>query len=104
MLTYDYPFLNISLPFLGVFIYLIAENHGMAERNAVRTRHEQQQFDSYIQNVTTPNSAGGAVAEIEKAQGLLDGVAIRRPHRFLRVLSSPMPPLGSPSHAPAGWC
>ena len=48
----------------------------MAERNAVRTRHEHQQFDSYIHNVTTPNSAGGAVAEMEKAQGLLDGGAI----------------------------
>ena len=63
----------IVLPFLGVFIYLIAESKGMAERNEARARQEQQQFDSYVQSAA---STGGSAAEIEKAKALLDSGAI----------------------------
>jgi hypothetical protein len=63
----------IVLPFLGVFIYLIAESKGMAERNEERARREQQQFDSYVQSTT---STDGSAAEIEKAKALLDSGAI----------------------------
>ena len=63
----------IVLPFLGVFIYLIAENNGMTERNLARARQQQQQFDSYVQSAA---GRGGSAAEIEKAKGLLDSGAI----------------------------
>ncbi|HET6171764.1 MAG TPA: SHOCT domain-containing protein [Gaiellales bacterium] len=62
----------IVLPYLGVFIYLIAENKGIAERNEARARQSRQQFDDYVQGVAT----GGAAAEIEKAKALLDSGAI----------------------------
>ena len=65
----------IVLPFLGVFIYLIAESKGMAERNEARAIQSQQQFDGYVQGVTA-NSGSGSAAEIEKAKGLLDSGAI----------------------------
>ena len=65
----------IVLPFLGVFIYLIAESKGMAERNEARAVQSQQQFDGYVQGVAA-NSGGGSAAEIEKAKGLLDSGAI----------------------------
>ena len=65
----------IILPFLGVFIYLIAESKGMAERNVARAEAEKAQFDAYVQNVAA-SSGGGAAAEIEKAKGLLDSGAI----------------------------
>ncbi len=63
----------IILPFLGVFIYLIANGHGMAERNAAQAAQAQQQFDSYVQSAA---GSGGSAAEIEKAKGLLDSGAI----------------------------
>ena len=64
----------IILPFLGVFIYLIAEHEGMTERNVERMHAQQQQMDAYVKSVA--GSGGGAAAEIEKAKGLLDSGAI----------------------------
>jgi hypothetical protein len=65
---------TIVLPFLGVFIYLITQNDGMAERDLERVRAQQAQFDDYVR--TTAGSGGGATAEIEKAKQLLDTGAI----------------------------
>jgi hypothetical protein len=63
----------IVVPFLGVFVYLIAESKGMAERDIERARASQQQFDAYVRETA---SSGGAAAEIEKAKQLLDSGAI----------------------------
>jgi hypothetical protein len=63
----------IALPFLGVFIYLIAENKGMTERNMQQVQAHQQATDAYIQSV---GGSGGAAAEIDKAKQLLDSGAI----------------------------
>ena len=63
----------IILPYLGVFIYLISQSRGMAERKLAREREAQQQFAGYVQNVAT---SGGSAAEIEKAKALLDSGAI----------------------------
>ena len=62
----------IITPFLGVLIYLIANNEGMNERNVGHARAQQAQFDDYVKSV----SGGGSAAEIEKAKGLLDSGAI----------------------------
>ncbi len=61
----------IITPFLGVLIYLIANNEGMNERNLSRAHAQQAQFDDYVKTVS-----GGSAAEIEKAKGLLDSGAI----------------------------
>jgi putative oligomerization/nucleic acid binding protein/phospholipase D-like protein len=63
----------ILLPFLGVFIYLIAESKGMDERSMERTKASQQQLDDYVRETA---SSSGAVAEIDKAKQLLDNGAI----------------------------
>ena len=63
----------ILLPYLGVFVYLIATHDGMADRNIQRMQQQQQQTDAYIQSVA---GSGGSAAEIEKAKGLLDSGAI----------------------------
>ena len=63
----------IVLPFLGVFIYLIANSRGMAERNIKGAEARQQQLDGHIQSVA---GSGGAAAEIDKAKQLLDSGAI----------------------------
>jgi hypothetical protein len=62
----------ILLPFLGVFIYLILNHDGMADRNIKQAQAQQAQFDQYVRET----AGGGAAAEIEKAKGLLDSGAI----------------------------
>jgi Phospholipase_D-nuclease N-terminal/Short C-terminal domain len=61
----------IILPFLGVFVYLIAESKGMAQRNIDRANQAKTQFDDYVRQ-----TAGGSAAEIGKAKELLDSGAI----------------------------
>ncbi|MDH4104461.1 MAG: SHOCT domain-containing protein [Thermoleophilia bacterium] len=63
----------IALPFLGVFIYLIANHDGMTERSVKQAQAQQAQMDQYVKSVA---GSGGAAAEIEKAKGLLDSGAI----------------------------
>ena len=41
----------IVLPYLGVFIYLIAEGHHMAERNEQQLQAVRAQQDDYIKSV-----------------------------------------------------
>ena len=64
----------ILLPFLGVFVYLIAQNEGMTARDLERTQASRQQFDDYVRS--TASTGGGAAAEIEKAKQLLESGAI----------------------------
>ena len=63
----------IVLPFLGVFIYLISQAHGMADRDIGQMKAQQAQMDDYVRSVA---GSGGATAEIERAKGLLDSGAI----------------------------
>lgn len=64
---------TLLLPFLGVFVYLIAEGDDMARRNVERVQSQQAQFDEYVR---TTAGGGGAAAEIEKAHTLLASGAI----------------------------
>ena len=64
----------ILLPFLGVFIYLIAQHQSMAERNMKSMQAQQAQQEAYIKSVAT--GGGGAADEIDKAKKLLDSGAI----------------------------
>ena len=62
----------ILLPYLGVFIYLIAEGHHMADRNAEQMSSARAQQDEYIKSV-----AGSSPADqIVQAKSLLDSGAI----------------------------
>ena len=63
----------IILPFLGVFIYFIAEGKSMGERAMERAQAQQAQMDSYVRSVA---SSGGATDEIARGKELLDSGAI----------------------------
>jgi Phospholipase_D-nuclease N-terminal/Short C-terminal domain len=63
----------IVLPFLGVFIYLIAESKGMAERNTKAVQAAQAQSEEYIRSVATQ---GDPATQIAQAKQLLDSGAI----------------------------
>ena len=63
----------ILVPFLGVFVYLLVNHDGMADRNIAQAQAQQKQMDQYVRETA---GSGGAAAEIEKAKGLLDSGAI----------------------------
>ena len=61
----------IILPYLGIFVYLIANGKSMGERAASRAQKQQAQADDYIRSV----SDSGA-DQIAKGKQLLDSGAI----------------------------
>jgi hypothetical protein len=63
----------LFVPFLGVFVYLIANSDDMARRNIEQAQAAQVQMDDYVRSVAV---SGGATAEIERAKALLDSGAI----------------------------
>jgi ABC-type multidrug transport system fused ATPase/permease subunit len=65
----------IVLPFLGVFIYLIARGGKMQERKLQEAAQQKQAFDSYVRQ-TAGTSAGDVTSQLSqladlKAQGVL---------------------------------
>lgn len=62
----------IVLPFLGVFVYLVAEHDGMTERSIEREQGAQKQTDEYIKSVVQTSPA----EQITQAKELLDSGAI----------------------------
>jgi ABC-type multidrug transport system fused ATPase/permease subunit len=63
----------IVLPFLGLFVYLIARGKGMAERSAKEQAQAKQDFDAYVRETA---GSGGPATEIANAKKLLDDGAI----------------------------
>jgi hypothetical protein len=64
----------VLLPFLGVFVYLIARGHSMSDRDLARAQAQQEAFQSYVQDVA--GSGGGTADELAKladlrAQGII---------------------------------
>lgn len=63
----------LFVPFLGVFVYLIANSDDMARRQVEQAEAARSEMDNYVRATA---GAGGAAGEIEKAKGLLDSGAI----------------------------
>src|SRR6059058_1413029 len=63
----------IILPYLGVFVYLIAEHKGMTERTIEQQQAAQAQMTEYVQSVA---GAGDSTTQITKAKALLDAGTI----------------------------
>ncbi len=63
----------ILLPFLGVFVYLIAEHKGMTERSIASQQAAQQQFDQYVRQAA---GTSDPAAQIAHAKDLLDSGTI----------------------------
>ncbi len=66
----------IVAPFLGTFVYLIAEGKGMGERQLQRVQASQTQMDSYVRTVA---SSSNAAEQIAKAKELLDNGTLTQP-------------------------
>ncbi|MEX1142847.1 MAG: SHOCT domain-containing protein [Thermoleophilaceae bacterium] len=65
--------LVIVLPYLGVFVYLIAQGGHMAERRSADARASKAEFDQYVRNVAADD---GPSDQIARAKRLLDDGAI----------------------------
>ena len=59
----------IVLPFLGIFVYLIAEGKGMGERNVRQAQAAQADMDAYVRSVADSTSPTDQIAQ---AKQLLD--------------------------------
>src|SRR5215211_3645489 len=58
---------TIAVPFLGVFVYLIAHGGDMARRDADQARAQQEAFTAYVQEAA---GAGGSADELAKLADL----------------------------------
>jgi hypothetical protein len=63
----------IVLPYLGVFVYLIAEHKGMTDRTIQAQEAAQKEVDQYVQSVA---GQGDPAEQIAKAKQLLDSGTI----------------------------
>jgi len=61
------------VPFLGIFVYLIANSKGMAERNMKDVQAVQQDTDAYIRSVA---STADPAEQIAKGHELLEKGAL----------------------------
>ncbi|WP_324142360.1 SHOCT domain-containing protein [Intrasporangium sp.] len=66
----------IVLPFLGVFVYLIARGNGMTQRSMEARQQLLDQQAQYVRSVAASNGGGSGVDEIASAKKLLDDGAI----------------------------
>lgn len=53
---------TIVLPFLGVFVYIIARGKNMGRREVAQARAQQQAFDSYIRDT----AKGGGTSSVDE--------------------------------------
>ena len=65
----------LVLPFLGAFVYLIADGKGMAERRVREVQVSQANLDQHIRAVAAD---GGSAGEIERAKQLLESGTINQ--------------------------
>ena len=67
--------LTVLLPYLGVFVYLLTQGRGMAERAAAAVQRQRAASDAYIRSVALDAQA----EQRDKARDLLDSGAITHP-------------------------
>ena len=75
--------LTLVMPFLGVFVYLIAQGRGMAERAMQALEQQRAVSDAYIRSV----AADAEAEQMAKARGLLQSGAVT-PEEYERMVPS----------------
>jgi len=63
----------VILPYLGVFVYLIAQHKGMTERAIEQQQQTQAQLDTYVRSVAGDSDPAGQIVNAKK---LLDAGTI----------------------------
>jgi hypothetical protein len=70
----------IFLPYLGVFVYLIARGHKMQEHAIQRAQDQEAQFRQYVQSTAGAGSTADELAKLAdlKAKGVIDEAEFQR--------------------------
>jgi hypothetical protein len=63
----------VILPFLGVFVYIVARGNSMTQRSVAIAQEQQMAFDSYVRETAGTTSAADELAKLAKLkeQGIL---------------------------------
>ncbi|MFD3842225.1 PLDc N-terminal domain-containing protein [Streptomyces sp. NPDC058642] len=93
--------LTILLPFLGVFIYVIARGKNMGRREVAQARAQQEEFNSYIRQT----AAGGRTSSVDelarlseiRSHGDITDEEFRRAKELVLSGHGPTEPVGSTS-------
>ena len=56
--------LVIALPFFGVFVYMIARGHAMAQHEMNAAQARDQEFKAYVQQAASPNGSADELAKL----------------------------------------
>ena len=59
----------VLLPYLGVFVYVIARGRGMGDRDIREAKARKESFDAYVRDAT---ASGGTADELAKLADLKD--------------------------------
>jgi Short C-terminal domain len=73
----------VFLPYLGVFVYLIARGHKMHEHAAQQAKAQDAAFRQYVQEAAGPGTSSSAADELAKAadlraKGVIDDAEFER--------------------------
>jgi hypothetical protein len=70
----------VFLPYLGVFVYLIARGHKMHEHAAQEAKAQDAAFRQYVQEAAGPSSSADELAKLAdlKAKGVIDEAEFER--------------------------
>ncbi|MFD3354181.1 SHOCT domain-containing protein [Streptomyces fradiae] len=66
----------ILLPFLGVFVYVIARGKGMGRREAAQARAQQEEFKAYVRDAASAPAKPSSVDELSRLADIRDRGAI----------------------------
>jgi hypothetical protein len=66
----------ILVPFLGVFVYVIARGHGMTQRDVEQSRAHEQAFQAYVRDAAGTAGTAGMADELTKLADLKERGAI----------------------------
>jgi hypothetical protein len=70
----------VILPYLGVFVYLIARGHKMHEHAAQDAKAQDVAFRQYVQEAAGPSSSADELAKLAdlRAKGVIDDAEFER--------------------------
>ncbi|MFJ3506998.1 SHOCT domain-containing protein [Streptomyces luteogriseus] len=68
--------LTVLLPFLGVFVYVIARGKNMGRREIAQARAQQEAFDARIRQAASSEGRSSSVDELAKLSEIRDRGAI----------------------------
>ncbi|KOU74601.1 membrane protein [Streptomyces sp. MMG1533] len=78
----------VVLPFLGVFVYLIARGRGMGERALRQAQQQEQQVRSYIRETAGPTGHADELARLAELKNHGDLTAAEYEQAKAKVLAA----------------